>query len=63
MYRKLTGKHHPNSKQQLTSKQKKLQKNINLDDRIECIAKNNELIILKDHKQNVRSATPCRLIC
>ena len=63
MYRKLTGKHHPDLKQQLTSKQKKLQKNINLDDRIECIAKNNELIILKDHKQNVRSATPCRLIC
>ena len=29
---------------------------------IECIAKNNAFVTLKDHKQNFRSATPCRLI-
>ena len=41
---------------------KEIAKNINLDDRIECIAKNNAFVTLKDHKQNFRSAIPCRLI-
>ena len=41
---------------------KEVTKNINLEDRIECIAKNNAFVTLKNHKQNFRSATPCRLI-
>ena len=41
---------------------KEIAQNINLDNRIECIAKNNAFLTLKDHKQNFRSATPCRLI-
>ena len=41
---------------------KEIAKSINLDDRIECIAKNNAFVTLKDHKQNFRSAVPCRLI-
>ena len=41
---------------------KEIAQNINLDDRIECIAKNKVFVTLKDHKQNFRSATPCRLI-
>ena len=38
---------------------KEIAQNINLDDRI---AKNKVFVTLKDHKQNFRSATPCRLI-
>ena len=34
----------------------------NLDNRIECIVKNNGFLTLKDHKQNFRLATPCHLI-
>ena len=41
---------------------KEVTKNINLEDRIECIAKNNAFVTLKNHKQNFRSAAPCRLI-
>ena len=41
---------------------KEIAKSINLDDCIECIAKNNAFVTLKDHKQNFRSAVPCRLI-
>ena len=41
---------------------KEIALNINLDDRIECIAKNKAFVTLKAHKQNLRSATPCRLI-
>ena len=41
---------------------KEIARNINLDDRIECIAKNNAFVTLKDHKLNFRSATPSRLI-
>ena len=36
--------------------------NTNLDDRIECITKNKAFLRLKDHKQNFKSATQCRLI-
>ena len=41
---------------------KEIARNLNLDNRIECIAKNNAFVTLKDRKQNFRSATPCRLI-
>ena len=35
---------------------------IKIDDRIECMAKAPGYITLKDHKDNFRSARPCRLI-
>ena len=37
-------------------------KNISLNDRIECIAKNHEFVTLKGHKQNFRLPTLWRLI-
>ena len=37
-------------------------KKINLDDRIDLLAKNPVFITLKDHKPNFRSSLPCRLI-
>ena len=41
---------------------KEIAKNINLDNCIECIAKNNAFATLEDHKQNFRSTIPCHLI-
>ena len=40
---------------------REIAQNINLDDRIECIAKNNAFVTQEDHKQNFRSGTPCYL--
>ena len=37
-------------------------KKINLDDRIDLLAKNPVFITLKDHKPTFRSSLPCRLI-
>ena len=37
-------------------------KKINIDDRINSLAKNPAFITLKDHKPNFRSSLPCRLI-
>ena len=41
---------------------KHISKKLELDNRIECLAKNTALISLKDHKPNFRSSLPCRLI-
>ena len=41
---------------------KHISKKLELDNRIECLAKNTALISLKDHKPNFRSFLPCRLI-
>lgn len=35
---------------------------LELDDRVECMAKKDAYITLKDHKENFSSALPCRLI-
>ena len=37
-------------------------KTLELDNRIECLAKNTAFISLKDHKPNFQSSLPCRLI-
>ena len=41
---------------------KHISKKLELDNRIECLAKNTAFISLKDHKPNFRSSLPCRLI-
>ena len=43
-------------------KQKQIAQDINLDNRIECIAKIYAFVTSRDHKQNLLSGTPCRLI-
>ena len=52
----------PRLEKAISLEAKEIARNINLDDRIECIAKNNAFVTLKDHKLNFRSATPSRLI-
>ena len=39
-----------------------MQKNIQLSDRIECVAKTPAFITLEDHKDNFQSSLHCRLI-
>ena len=41
---------------------KQIAKGIKLDYKIECTAKNRTSIMLKDHKANFRTSTPCRLL-
>ena len=41
---------------------KHISKNLDLDNRIECLAKNPAFISLKDHKPNFQSKLPCRVI-
>ena len=41
---------------------KRISKKLNLEDRIECIAKNEAFITLKDHKPNFNNDKPCRLL-
>ena len=41
---------------------KHISKKLELDNRIECLAKNTAFISLKDHKPNFRSSLPCPLI-
>ena len=38
---------------------KQIAKGTKIDDKIECIAKNSAFIVLKDHKTNLRTSTPC----
>ena len=59
---KTYGKASPRLEKAFNLESKEIAKNINLDDHIECIAKSNAFVALKDHKQNFRSATQCRLI-
>ena len=37
-------------------------KSFRIEDKIECYAKRNALLRLKDHKENFRSNTKCRLL-
>ena len=41
---------------------KNITKNINLDNKVECLAKTEAFITLKDHKENFQNKRPCRLI-
>ena len=41
---------------------KHISKKLDLDNRIECLAKNPAFISLKNHKPNFQSTSPCRLI-
>ena len=41
---------------------KHISKKLDLDNRIECLAKNHAFISLKNHKPNFQSTSPCRLI-
>ena len=41
---------------------KNISKKLNLEDRVECIAKTEAFITLKDHKENFQNKLPCRLI-
>lgn len=41
---------------------KNIAKTLNLDDRIECLAKTEAFITLKDHKENFQNKLPCRLL-
>ena len=46
----------------LNLKAKQIAKKLELDDRIECLAKTPAFITFKDHKDNFRSSHPCRLL-
>ena len=61
MLQKLTGKHRPNWKKQLTSKEEKLHKTSTWTIVLSVLQKNNAFVTQEDHKQNFRSATPCYL--
>ena len=41
---------------------KNISKKLNLEDLVECIAKTEAFITLKDHKENFQNKLPCRLI-
>ena len=41
---------------------KHISKKLELDNRIECLAKSTALMLLRDHKPNFQSSLPCRLI-
>ena len=41
---------------------KNISKRLNLENRIECLAKNEAFITLKDHKENFKNNLPCRLL-
>ena len=57
-YRKST----PRLEKAINMEAKCIAKKINLDDRIDSLAKNPAFITLKDHKPNFESSLPCRLI-
>ena len=57
-YRKAT----PRLEKAINMEAKCTSKKINLDDRIDSLAKNPSFITLKDHKPNFRSSLPCWLV-
>ena len=52
----------PRLEKAINTEAKSIAKKINLDDRIDSLAKNPAFITLKDHKPNFRSSLPRRLI-
>ena len=50
-----------NAKRNINKEAKKLSKELNLEDKMECYAKRPAFITLKDHKENFKSNQKCRL--
>ena len=50
------------TKRKIDRESKKFAKNLSLDDKMECYSDNPAYITLKDHKENFRNNTKCRLI-
>ena len=50
-----------NAKRNIDKEAKKLSKELNLEDKMECYAKRPAFITLKDHKENFKSNQKCRL--
>ena len=51
-----------NAKRNIDQEAKRLYKELNLEDRMECYAKRPAFITLKDHKENFKSNQKCRII-
>ena len=51
-----------NTKRNVDKESKRFAKSINLDDKMEWYSDQNAFITLKDHKENFRNNTKCRLI-
>ena len=51
-----------NAKRNIDKEAKKLSKELNLEDKVECYAKRPAFITLKDHRENFKSNKKCRLI-
>ena len=51
-----------NAKRNIDKETKKLSKELNLEDKMECYAKRPAFMTLKDHKENFKSNQKCRLI-
>ena len=52
----------PKLEHSINLKAKNISKKLNLEDLVECIAKTEAFITLKDHKENFQNKLPCRLI-
>ena len=51
-----------NAKRHINKETKKLSKELNLQDKMECYAKRRALITLQDHKENFKTNQKCHLI-
>ena len=51
-----------NAKRDIDRKRKSFAKNLKIEDRMECYSNQHRYITLKDHKENFRNNTKCRLI-
>ena len=51
-----------NTKRKIDRESKKFAKTLSLDDKMECYSDNPAYVTLKDHKENFRNNTKCRLI-
>ena len=52
----------PNAERNIDKEAKKISKELNLEDKMECYAKRSVSITLKDHKENFKGNQKCRLI-
>ena len=59
---KHTKKAPPKLEHSINLEAKNISKKLNIEDRVECIAKTEAFITLKDHKENFQNKLPCRLI-
>ena len=51
-----------NTKGNIDKESKRFAKSMNLDNKMECYSHQNAFITLKDHKENFRNSTKCRLV-